>query len=1106
MNKKMRLIIFFAAIFTILSVGVLAADTIYPDSVTGEYCYFYDTGVANEDFIVVVVSGIYEQGYVPEISAESVLYYNVFASDENGILEVRFVPFSYGDATVFVGGYDFSESVVACYAMQGEAKDVSDFSLMLSEDSVTVDGENGGAIRVSTHATDSFGFDTVLPDYTVYEIVGYTGNDIAVSKNGVISIGATAKAGIYTLRVTCKDVVREKVFTVNRAASVTKRIVLACNGNSWYTHYVECVNTADGFSFAPVSCEITVVAYDQYGDEISENFNFKYAEVYANNIVGDMTLFASGESAHFIPPEKVMVGERDLQYKIQVSPTTDSALKQELLIVVQGDTLYTGKTFALYESYLEAKSYVEMIDNGSIVASNDGFDVYYQNSWVKEGIMSDFIAVTEDVSALFTKIDTSGASSEEISNALSLLTKELSSFSGSLRKGLFAPLETIEFKQDSVKISIGETICPEIEIFPVRHTEDVVYSSGDQDVAVVSDTGTITAIGEGQTYITASNTDGTVIDILKVVVYKPITNIAWELNSINLVAGQVLTPVLQTAPGIHSDVVSFYTSDDNVVTVDENGTVRAVSAGEANVTAQTLAGKNSVLRITVSQPKIAVPEEMRVKQQNSFTLPLKIENSFGISALTVKVKFNKNKLTYISATESDLFETASFESIVTPGEIICAWDISDASNKSGELLKYTFSTGENTPYSTYKIEYEFIATTFDGQNIVLKSSSGETGVVVGEDDKYSVTVQAQSGGKVQGSAQYLYGERAIVTAISNDGFTFAGWYIDQEKVSDNATYKFEVVGDITLVAKFSRELMGPTGTPVPTPTDDENEKNAVVSAVVPNVLSASYVEYGSQIILSCATKDATIYYTLDGTVPSDLSIKYTGPIIVESDMTIKAVAIKDGMENSIVSTFTYVCSLTETVEISVKKNADSVKYIVPVNSRVRPDEPASRYEVVEMLDKLFDVKGKTAMSVKFSDIDLRFKAIIDKYSGAQIINGYPDGTFGGTNGITRAEVSKILYNMLEFDFSSVSGYSVSLTDIQEHWAEHYIKTCVTTGIFIGYPDGTFGPERLVTRAEMITIINRITGVAKIPGIISDSVTDVPAQHWAYDDIMNVIRL
>ncbi len=64
-----------------------------------------------------------------------------------------------------------------------------------------------------------------------------------------------------------------------------------------------------------------------------------------------------------------------------------------------------------------------------------------------------------------------------------------------------------------------------------------------------------------------------------------------------------------------------------------------------------------------------------------------------------------------------------------------------------------------------------------------------------------------------------------------------------------------------------------------------------------------------EVALACSTADATIYYTLDGTDPTENSSVYTAPIAVAESMTIKAIAMKDGYENSTIATAEYTIIL-----------------------------------------------------------------------------------------------------------------------------------------------------------------------------------------------------
>ena len=68
------------------------------------------------------------------------------------------------------------------------------------------------------------------------------------------------------------------------------------------------------------------------------------------------------------------------------------------------------------------------------------------------------------------------------------------------------------------------------------------------------------------------------------------------------------------------------------------------------------------------------------------------------------------------------------------------------------------------------------------------------------------------------------------------------------------------------------------------------------------------------VAISCATTDATIHYTTDGSTPTATSDTYTGPIAVNTTTTIKAIAVKDGMTNSEVASATYTINIPATID------------------------------------------------------------------------------------------------------------------------------------------------------------------------------------------------
>lgn len=80
--------------------------------------------------------------------------------------------------------------------------------------------------------------------------------------------------------------------------------------------------------------------------------------------------------------------------------------------------------------------------------------------------------------------------------------------------------------------------------------------------------------------------------------------------------------------------------------------------------------------------------------------------------------------------------------------------------------------------------------------------------------------------------------------------------------------------------------------------------------------AAGAVIAGSTVTISTTTEGATIYYTTDNTTPTTESTLYSGPITINADQTVKAIAVKDGMTNSDVASASYTIIVTPTIALS----------------------------------------------------------------------------------------------------------------------------------------------------------------------------------------------
>lgn len=173
---------------------------------------------------------------------------------------------------------------------------------------------------------------------------------------------------------------------------------------------------------------------------------------------------------------------------------------------------------------------------------------------------------------------------------------------------------------------------------------------------------------------------------------------------------------------------------------------------------------------------------------------------------------------------------------------------------------------------------------------------------------------------------------------------------------------------------------------------------------------------------------------------------------------------------------------------------DHFAYIIGYpDGTVQPNGQITRAEATTIFFRLLTEESRSANLTKtngYTDVasDAWYNTAVSTMTKAGIVDGYPDGTFRPDAPITRAEMAKIISLFAKLD-KSESRFS----DIAGHWAEAYIKLAAGNGWIAGYPDGTFGPQRNITRAETATMINRV--LDRVPSEESHLLSRGVMQIW-----------
>ena len=166
----------------------------------------------------------------------------------------------------------------------------------------------------------------------------------------------------------------------------------------------------------------------------------------------------------------------------------------------------------------------------------------------------------------------------------------------------------------------------------------------------------------------------------------------------------------------------------------------------------------------------------------------------------------------------------------------------------------------------------------------------------------------------------------------------------------------------------------------------------------------------------------------------------------------------------------------------------------------KPEKSITRAEMASILARTAD-KDFTVEAKPFSDVSASHWAYdaISKTVSMGLMQGYSDGTMKPDEAITRAEMAVIAAKLLGSGQAEVNGNAAAFSDLDNHWAKDVIAAASKAGILSGYEDGTFRPDRPLTRAEAVTILNKLLG----RGPYTDAPpkwADVPRSHWAYGHI------
>ncbi len=418
------------------------------------------------------------------------------------------------------------------------------------------------------------------------------------------------------------------------------------------------------------------------------------------------------------------------------------------------------------------------------------------------------------------------------------------------------PTTGITLSDTSVSLENGATKKLTATVQPNDATnKTVTWSSSNNAVATVAQDGTVTAVSKGNAVITAKTSDGKTATC-NVTVTQPITGITLNKKTVELEKGKteklVATITPQNADG--NKTVTWSSSNNAVATVAQDGTVTAVSKGNAVITAKTSNGKTDTCTVTVG-------------------VPLKsISFKDGITEKTLN-KAEKFTLTVVYNPED------------TDGDKTITWSSTDT--------------------SVATVNGGVVTAVGGGETIITaKTSNGKTATckVKVEVPLNSISIKSET------SIQYAQTEKLIVTydPVDTTADKTISWSSDNEDiatVSIDGTVTGKGVGEATITAK----------------TSDEKTATCKVT-VLPVELNSISIKEQNVVINKTQTKNLTVVYNPENTT-DDKTVTWTSSddsvVSVNSEGVITA--LKAG-------------TVTITATVGEKTATTTVKVEVPLES------------------------------------------------------------------------------------------------------------------------------------------------------------------------------
>ena len=525
------------------------------------------------------------------------------------------------------------------------------------------------------------------------------------------------------------------------------------------------------------------------------------------------------------------------------------------------------------------------------------------------------------------------------------------------------------------------------------------------------------------------------------------------------------------------------------------------------------ADENDIIKLLGHWTQIETPTEEQLAEYEA-TLPFDIftrGQNVGQNVLLTQLTDTDENLLYRQKTGNpvtlDEDGTISYLVSTNVNSTLTAVSDSNAMNYSRDFAQYTISLDIDNKLQFKNTNNENVTLTFN--SLTFKPINTNFSSVISdadEDDNYTITFNPSNVPLVDGKmhieirAQWKEGKYPPIYSrnITVTGLDFKL----KEKVSDQKSFQIETTANITGTMNERKKVPFNNRTYYDTAYNLlmgssawQNEFGGSIESPTAFVHALKFMNYkladydlstdpnatlkANTVIATYPTYTITVNQGENGTIdPSTISV-YPGEnktFTITPDEGFEIADVKvDGESVGAVNTYTFTnVTANHIIEATFEKKPTKPTdppYIPPVD----PDEPAD-------------------------PDDTGVSDLLNTEDHIQYLFGYPDGTFGPENNMTRAEVAQMFYNLLLDQDVEITK---TFDDVPANaWYTKAVNTLASLDIISGVGDNKFEPERSITRAEFTAMAMKFA----VGGEEGENIfSDVDEDDWFYEAVVNSIQ-